>query len=407
MKRYLIVGGGQAGFSFAEQIRRKDTESNVLMLCAEPELPYQRPPLSKQYVKGEIPKSKLYFRDADWFERKDIRVKTSQTVLAIDTDQQHVTLADRTTEPYDKLMLSTGSTARELPASIGGDLDNVFTIRDINDADKFQSLLATGKRVLIVGGGYIGLEAAAVAAGFNCTVRVLEMSERILQRVACPDTSDFFRQLHKQHGVEISEQLALDRLDGVDGVVSKAFFKDGSSMDVDIVVVGIGIFPNTDLASAAGLSVDNGIVVNEFAQSSNPNIYAAGDCAGFEWRGNNIRLESVQNAVDQAKAAAKHACGEAEAYNPMPWFWSDQYDVTLQIAGLNTGYDVVIRRAGSREGGVSFWYFKGDSLLAIDAMNDPKTYVMGRKILELGKPISQQQAADSSVDLKAIAKGGI
>ena len=404
-KRYVIVGGGQAGFAFADELRRKDKESSVTLLCAEAELPYQRPPLSKQYIKGETSRDRLFFRNAEWFERKNIEVRTSAAVVSIDRQSQQVVLACGDSIRYDLLMLATGSTPRQLHAKIGGDLSGVLTVRNIDDADQLRNIFAPAKRVLVVGGGYIGLEAAAVARSFDCEVRVLEMAERILQRVACVDTSDYFRTLHQSHGVVINESLGLDHLEGDNGAVSKAHFTNGDTMDVDAVIVGIGIEPNIGLAADAGLDINNGIAVNHFAQTSDEHIYSAGDCASFDRRGNRIRLESVQNAVDQAKAAAQHACGAGEQYNPTPWFWSDQYDVTLQIAGLNAGYDNIVRRSGSREGGASFWYFKGDQLLALDAMNDAKTYVMGRKILELGKSISHREAADSSVELKAIATG--
>ncbi len=402
-KRYVIVGGGQAGFAFADELRRKDKASSVTMLCEEAELPYQRPPLSKQYVKGDTSRDRLFFRDAEWFERKDIKVRTSTSVASIDRQAQQVGLANGESLAYDGLMLATGSTPRLLPTKIGGDLSGVLTVRDIKDADQLRDIFTPGKHILVVGGGYIGLEAAAVARSFDCDVRVVEMAERILQRVACTETSDYFRKLHQSNGVVISESLGLDHLEGNNDKVIKAHFTNGETIDVDAVIVGIGIETNVQLAADAGLDIDNGIAVNQFAQTSDELIYSAGDCASFGWRGNRIRLESVQNAVDQAKVAAQHACGVGKPYDPTPWFWSDQYDVKLQIVGLNTGYNNVVRRDGSREEGESFWYFKGDQLLAVDAMNDAKTYVMARKILELGKSISPSQASDASVDLKAIA----
>ncbi|MBX2837445.1 MAG: NAD(P)/FAD-dependent oxidoreductase [Gammaproteobacteria bacterium] len=397
----VVIGGGQAAFSFAEQIRRKDAESTLTVLCDEHELPYNRPPLSKQYVKAEIKKDKLLFRDRSWYERKNIDVRVSTPVAAVDISAQSIVLDSGDTLPYTKALMATGSVPKRLPASIGGELGNVLTLRNVIDADAFAKELSFGKRVLIIGGGYIGLEAAAVARHFDAQVCVLEMSERILQRVACRETSDFFRKLHTDNGVEIKEKLSLDRLEGRSRV-QKAYFSDGSEMDVDLVLVGIGVEPNTQLAQKAGLAIDNGIVVNEHAQTSEPTIYAAGDCACFPWRGTRVRLESVQNAVDQAKVAALHASGTVVAYNPTPWFWSDQFDVTLQIAGLNTGYNAVVRRKGSREGGESFWYFKDDQLLALDAVNDPKTYVLGRKALERDIPLTQQHVADDSLDLKTL-----
>ena len=262
-----------------------------------------------------------------------------------------------------------------------------------------------GRRVLIVGGGYIGLEAAAVAARLGLKVTLVEMSERILQRVAAPQTSDYFRTLHQSHGVNIQEGTGLTQLHSTKGRVSGAALSDGREIAVDFVIVGVGITPQSDIAEAAGLTVENGIQVNALGQTSDPAIWAAGDCAVFPYKGGRLRLESVQNAIDQAEAVASNILGANQAYVPQPWFWSDQYDVKLQIAGLNTGYDRVVSRAAPEDPkAVSFWYYQGDGLLAVDAMNDPRAYMVGKRLIESGKSPAPAVIGDPTSNLKSLLK---
>ena len=262
-----------------------------------------------------------------------------------------------------------------------------------------------GRRVLIVGGGYIGLEAAAVAARMGLDVTLVEMSTRILQRVAAPQTSDYFRALHQSHGVDIKEGIGLTQLHSVDGRVSSAALSDGSEIAVDFVIVGVGIMPQSDIAALAGLKVDNGIMVNALGQTSDPAVWAAGDCTVFPYGTGSLRLESVQNAIDQAEAVAGNILGADQAYIPQPWFWSDQYDVKLQIAGLNTGYDSVVTRAAPDDPKVvSFWYYEGDRLLAVDAMNDPRAYMVGKRLIESAKSPDPATIADPNSNLKNLLK---
>ena len=259
------------------------------------------------------------------------------------------------------------------------------------------------KRVLIVGGGYIGLEAAAICAKRGLDVTLVEMADRILQRVAAPETSDYFRALHAGHGVKILEATGLDRLNGADGKVTAATLSDGSELAVDFVVVGVGIAPATDLAEMAGLELENGIKVDAQGRTSDPSIWAAGDCASFPYQGRRIRLESVPNAIDQAEVVAQNMLGAGKAYTAQPWFWSDQYDVKLQIAGLNLGFDTVVTRAG--EGATqSFWYYAGDQLLAVDAMNDPRAYMVAKRLIDGGKTADKSVVADASADLKPLLR---
>jgi 3-phenylpropionate/trans-cinnamate dioxygenase ferredoxin reductase subunit len=302
---------------------------------------------------------------------------------------------------YSDLVLTTGSLPRRLPAAIGGDLDGVFVVRDLADVDAMAPRCVAGARVLIVGGGYIGLEAASVASKLGLEVVLVEMADRILQRVAAPETSDFFRALHARHGVDIREGIGLDHLTG-EGAVTGAVLSDGTTLDVDLVIVGVGIAPGTALAETAGIHIDNGIATDAQGRTSVPHVWAAGDCASFPYRGGRIRLESVPNAIDQAECVADNILGAGRDYVARPWFWSDQYDVKLQIAGLNTGYDRVFTRdAGTA---ISFWYYQGETLLAVDAANDPRGYMIGKRLIEAGKSPDPAVVADASSDLKALLK---
>lgn len=303
--------------------------------------------------------------------------------------------------PYDQLVLTTGSVPRRLPAAIGGALEGVYVARDLRDADAMAPEFVPGRRVLIVGGGYIGLEASAVAASKGLDVVLVEMAERILQRVAAKETSDYFRALHRRHGVDIREGTGLERLAG-EGRVTGAVLSDGTVLDVDFVIVGVGIAPETTLAEAAGLEIDNGIKVDAHGRTSDPHIWAAGDCASFPHGEGQLRLESVPNAIDMAECVAENIMGAGKTYVAQPWFWSDQYDVKLQIAGLNTGYDRIITRAGEKEGHVSFWYYGGDRLLAVDAMNEPRAYMVGKRLIDSGKTADPARVADPASELKAL-----
>jgi 3-phenylpropionate/trans-cinnamate dioxygenase ferredoxin reductase component len=274
-------------------------------------------------------------------------------------------------------------------------------VRDLADVDAMAPHVEAGRRALIVGGGYIGLEAAAVAAKRGLQVTLVEMADRILQRVAAPETSDYFRALHQSHGVTIREGVGLDRLLG-QGRVTGARLSDGTELDVDLVIVGVGIAPATALAEAAGLEIENGIKVDARGQTSDPAIWAAGDCASFPWKAARIRLESVPNAIDQAECVAENIMGAGKDYVAKPWFWSDQYDVKLQIAGLNAGYDRTVVRPGDKPGSQSVWYFRGDALLAVDAMNDPRAYMIGKRLVEAGQSPSSAAVADPETPLKSL-----
>ena len=403
MGHIVVVGAGQAGAACVAKLRGLGYEGAITMVGDEPVFPYQRPPLSKKYLLGELTLERLYLRPASFYQDNQITVHTGQRVQAIDRHAKSVQLTNETLT-YDHLVLATGSAPRRLPAAIGGDLRGVFTVRDLADADAMAPYFQPGAKVLIVGGGYIGLEAAAVAAAKGLQVVLVEMAPRILQRVAAPETSAYFRDLHSRHGVDIREAVGLQGLHGSDGHVSGATLSDGTELAVDFVIVGVGIAPATELAQAAGLELDNGIAADQHGRTSDPHIWTAGDCASFPHQGGRIRLESVPNAIDMAECVAENIMGAEKTYVPQPWFWSDQYDVKLQIAGLNTGYDRVVARAGDKPGAASFWYFAGAQLLAVDAANDPRAYMIGKRLIDAGKTVPIDVVAEPASDLKALMK---
>lgn len=400
--RLVIVGAGQAAFALASKLRALKDERPITIIGSEDAYPYQRPPLSKKYLLGEMSFDRLMFRPEEWYAENNVDIRLSTWVEEIDRAAKTVRMQDGSTISYDKLVLATGAAPRLLPASIGGDLEGVLTVRDKRDADRLVEEMKPGRRLLVIGGGYIGLEAAAVARKLGLEVTLIEMADRILQRVAAKETADIMRGIHQAHGVSIREKTGLVRLVGMDGRVAAAELSDGSMLDVDFVIVGIGVTPNDRLARESGLDVGNGIVVDDHTRTSDADIHAVGDCAMLPWRGQHVRLESVQNAVDQAEAAAAVLAGTEAAYEAKPWFWSDQYEVKLQIAGFNLGYDETMLRPGAREGSWSVWYFRDGRFVAVDAVNDAKAYVAGKKLLDTGAEPDRAILADAAADLKLL-----
>jgi len=396
----VIVGGGQAAASAASKLRELDGKIKITMLCGESLLPYQRPPLSKKYLSGEMSLERLVLRPQSWFDEQNVDVRCGTFVDALDPKEKLLTLADGSSCSYDRLLLATGSHVRKLPAALNTSLKGVHYLRAALHADSMRPRLKQGQNLVVIGGGYIGLEVAAVAAGMGLNVTVIEMAERILQRVASPLTSDFFRNLHSENGVTILESAGLKALTDDGGYVTGAELDDGRIVAADLVLVGIGILPTVGLAQSAGLSVDNGIVVDDHCTTSDPDIFAAGDCTVFEFDGRPIRLESVPHAIHQGEVAAQNMLNVKTRYAATPWFWSDQYQVKLQIAGLNQGYDDVVLRPGKRVGSQSIWYYRGDKLLAVDAMNDAPSFMIARRILEGGNNLPKTVAADSDAVLK-------
>ncbi|SER96560.1 FAD-dependent oxidoreductase [Rhizobium sp. NFR03] len=400
--RLIVVGGGQAAFALIAKLRALKDLRPITLISAEQSLPYQRPPLSKKYLLKEMTLDRLLYRPESWYAEHAIDVRLGCRVTAIDRVAKSVTLDHGGTLGYDTLALATGATPRRLPDSIGGALDGVFTLRDYQDADRLAEEMRPGRHALIIGGGYIGLEAAAVARTLGLEVTLIEMADRIVQRVAASATSDILRALHISRGVDLREGTGLTHLLERDGRVTGAKLSDGAAISADLVIVGIGVSANDRIAHDAGIETANGIIVDINGRSSDPSVFAIGDCAVLPFADMLIRLESVQNAVDQAEAVAANIAGNSVPYHPKPWFWSDQYDVKLQIAGFGLGHDETVTRAGQREGSASVWYYRQGTLIAVDAINDAKAYVVGKKLIETGMTPDKAAIENPATDLKAL-----
>lgn len=380
----VIVGASHAGTTLALQLRREGWSGKIQLLSAEHELPYHRPPLSKDLLSGAKTLDGIRLRPAQVFVDNDIDLLLGTRVESIDTASTLVRLADGRELKYDKLALCIGARVRKLP--LGQSLQNIFTIRSHEDTAALASHIEAGKQAVVIGAGYIGLEAAAVLAGKGLQLTVLEMADRVLQRVTSATMSDYMMRLHRQHGVNIVTSATVVEIQG-DVAVEKVLCADGKEFEADFLIVGIGVDPETALARAAGLEIDGGIVVDEFARTSCADVYAAGDCtvhpsAIYDRR---IRLESVQNANDQGRVVAANICGKQIAYNVVPWFWSDQYDIKLQMVGLNAGYDEVVCRGDSSNpdgAGFALFYLKDSVLIAADCVSRPKEFVVAKHLVK-------------------------
>ena len=400
MPGIVVVGAGQAGCSLVVKLRALGCREDITLIGEENIPPYQRPPLSKKFILGGMTPERLLLRPNSYYEENRITLKLGNAVEDIDRHNKTV-LVDDENIPYSQLVLATGSYPRHLPTSITREMGGIHVIRSIADSENIIPEFTKGGHVLIVGGGYIGLEAAAAAATAGLRVTVIEAADRILQRVAARQTSDYFRTLHAKHGVDIRESVGLKSISGGTRPES-VHLTDGTEVDVDLIIVGIGVVPATSLAEKVGLETDVGIRVNELGKTGDDSIWAAGDCASYIWKEMLIRQESVPNAIDMAECIAENIMGANKAYVPKPWFWSDQYDIKLQIAGLNAGYDNVIERVA--DSGASFWYYRGEELLAVDAMNDARSYMIGKRLIEMGKSPSRDAIENVSTDLKALLK---
>ncbi|OCX65845.1 pyridine nucleotide-disulfide oxidoreductase [Thioclava sp. SK-1] len=399
MSGIVIVGAGQAAASMAAKLRSEGYTGAVTVIGDEPCPPYQRPPLSKAYLLGEMPLERLTLRADEFWTDQKITMRTATNVQAIDPAARAVTFGGETLG-YDQLALCTGAPARRLPAAMGGDLPGVFTVRELADTDAMAPHFQPGKRLVVIGGGYIGLEAAAVARKLGLSVTVVEAAPRILGRVACAQTADTIRALHIANGVILHEGTGVEMLLGQDHVTGVEL-STGEVLPADLVITGIGVTPATALAQAAGLAVGNGIVTDSLGRTSDPQIWAAGDCAEIALDGGRARLESVGNAIDMGELVAQNMLGANIAYTPKPWFWSDQFGSKLQIAGWNAGATQIITRAGD---GQSFWYFRDGRLIAVDALDDPRAYMVGKRLIEAASSVTPEDIADPKVDLKSLMR---
>lgn len=397
----IIVGAGQAAAQAILTLTQKRYPGRITLVGDEPYPPYQRPPLSKKYLSGELEHQRLFIRPAEFYEQHDVTLTLGAKAEQLEPAQQRITLADGQQLMYDRLLLATGSRARMIDVP-GADLPGIHYLRTIADTDGILGSLSAGKRLVIVGAGYIGLEVAAVARAHGADVTVLEAADRVMARVVCPEVSAFYRDVHEAAGVEIVCDTAVRGFAG-DRHVAGVLAGDGREYPCDVAVVGIGIVPETDLAEQAGLVCDNGIRVDEYACTSEPLIYAAGDCTNHPNAvlGRRIRLESVQNAIEQSKTAALSLLGEPVAYAQVPWFWSDQYDLKLQIAGISTGYDRVVLRGDPAERKFAAYYLRDGRLIAVDAVNSAKDFLLGKRLVAQGVMPAPERIEDTAADLAA------
>jgi 3-phenylpropionate/trans-cinnamate dioxygenase ferredoxin reductase component len=396
----LIVGAGQAGAQAVDTLRREGFGGRLVLIGDEPHLPYQRPPLSKQFLAGEMAAERLPFRHQAFYEQHRVELKLGLPALSIDPGARRVTLADAQALTYDRLLLSTG--ARSRPVSCpGAELPGVHYLRSIADVDAIRAALKPGARVVIIGGGYIGLETAATARKLGCAVTVLEMADRVMNRVVASRVSEYFEHEHRTQGIKIVCNTRVVRLQGAQSV-ERVVCADGSSYEADLLVAGIGAVPETKLAANAGLACENGIVVDAHCRTSDPAIYAAGDCTNHPSArfGMRVRLESVDNAFEQGKSAALNMLGRATVHDRVPWFWSDQFDNKLLIVGLSQGFDQQILRGDPATRAFTVCYLKGGELIAVEAVNHSKDYMAGRKLIaERARP-DTDKLADQRIALK-------
>lgn len=399
MSGIVIIGAGQAAGQAAASLRQGGFEGPITILGEEAQAPYQRPPLSKQYLSGEMGMDRVLVRPEKFYPDKNIDLHTETTVQSIDRKNKTVTTTGGDSYVYDKLLVATGSRPRLLNIP-GIDLDGIHYLRTIKDVDAIREAMASAGKLCIVGGGYIGLEVAAVAVTAGLEVTVLEMEDRILQRVTTPEMSDFYHQLHTGRGVNLMVNTSVSGFTG-DGGVATVLCGD-ISIDADLVIVGIGIIPNIEIAEAAGLACDNGILVDDHCQTSDPDIYAAGDCTNHPNAilDRRLRLESVPNAMEQSRAAAANMQGGDKVYASVPWFWSDQYELKLQMVGFSADGDQQVVRGDQATNQFAVFYLKDEKVVAVDAVNSPKEFMVCKQLY--GKKVDVSALADSSVDLKTL-----
>ena len=397
----IIIGASHAAAQLAPSLRQEGWEGDIIVIGDEAHVPYHRPPLSKAYLLGDKSADEILIRPKEIYSKHNIEFRLATRVSTINRSEKTLTLHDGERLGYDKLAICTGARVRKV-ALPGSELQGVHYLRNIQDVDAIRENTGEHKRAVIVGGGYIGLETAAVLKKLGMQVTVLEMAPRVLARVTAPEMSAFFQRVHSEEGVVIRTDAVVSGFEGEDRVTA-VLCADGSRLPADLVVVGIGVIPNTELAADAGLAVANGITVDQLARTSDPDIVAAGDCTSHPSKlYGRIRLESVPNASEQAKTAAATICGKNKPYDALPWFWSDQYDLKLQIAGLNQGYDQVVIR-GDRDHSRSFaaFYLKNGQLIAADCVNRPQEFMLSKRLIASETTVDAAKLADDSLEIKS------
>lgn len=398
---FIVIGAGQAGLQICDSLRKEGFEGDLLLIGDESLRPYQRPPLSKQYLEGALDRERLPFRPDSFFEKNEIELLLETSVQQVDLNNKSVNCGTQSFN-FDKLAFATGTRVRRLPIP-GGDLPGVHYLRTVNDAEGIQQALTSAKSMVAIGGGFIGLEIAAVARKKGIEVTVVEAQGRLMERAVSPQISEYFAELHTNQGVSVLVNKAVGSIEAV-GNGFEITLSEVEKLSADMIVAGIGALPNVELAQAAGIDCDNGIVVDSLGQTSAPDVFAAGDCTMHHNAKLNVRhrLESVQNAVDQAKTVAASMVGKSKPYEQVPWFWSDQYDSKLQMVGTSRDADEAVTRGTTESGAFSVFYFKNAQLIGVDSVNQAKDHMFGRKFLNNEISITPAQAGNLNLDLKSI-----
>ncbi len=404
-RTFVIVGAGHAGGRATQAMRHYGFEGRVILIGEEPHVPYERPPLSKDMITGDAGLEKVQLHDAAWYAGNQIDLVTGTAASVIDLNRHTVSLANGKTVPYDKLMLATGARVRKLPIP-GADRDGVFYLRTLDDCRAIRTRIREGSNVVIIGGGFIGLEIAGSAVKLGADVTVLEAANGLMGRSLAPEVAAWFASMHRNRGVDLRLNATCAVVEG-DGIVTGLRLGDNSFIPADIIIIGIGILPNVEMAAAAGLEVENGIVVDRHGRTSHPDVFAAGDVANQPnvLAGRRLRLESYQNAQDQAAAVARNMCGAEEAYEDSLWVWSDQHDVNLQITGCPDTWNELVWRGNPDEGGATVFYLDDGRIVAVNTINNGREMRPAQRLMKSGRTFDAAMLADLSVKLIKLAKG--
>jgi 3-phenylpropionate/trans-cinnamate dioxygenase ferredoxin reductase subunit len=399
----VIAGAGHAAGQAVASLKQHRFEGRIVLIGEEPYLPYQRPPLSKKFLAGKLSAERLFFKPASFYDDPGIDLHLATRIARIERTSKELVTADGKTVSYDKLILALGARTRKISVAASS-LSGIHYLRGIADVERLKAEIAPGKRIVIVGAGYIGLEVAAVCRQLGLTVTVIEMADRVMSRVVSPQVSDFYERLHRERGVDLRLNTGLAGFQGRESMQAVSA-SDGPDIEADLALIGIGIVPNTEIAAEAGLAVDDGIVVDDRCRTSDADIFAIGDCTLHpnSIYGRRLRLESVHNALEQAKTAAANICGVDSRYSQVPWFWSDQYEIKLQIAGLSNDYDQTILRGDPDTASFACFYLRDGRLIAADAINSPREFMQSKALIAAHAILPPESLADASVPLRDLA----
>lgn len=399
MENLLIIGAGQSAIQCISTLKKEGYSGSITLVGEEEHLPYQRPPLSKGFLEDSLNKERLYFKKLEFFTENKVQLYLGLSAEKLEIDNQKVYLSDNSVLEFDKLVFATGSRVRLLDFP-GSELKSIFYLRDLDDAEAIKKDLETSENLVIIGAGYIGLEAAAIAAKKNKKVTIIEMADRVMNRTVDPQISEYYLNLHESYGVKFHFNTSLETINEVSNSL-EVVCSDGTEVKADSVLIGAGVVPNIELAEEAGIYCDNGIIVDEFGQTNFKNIYACGDCTNHPNKilNKNLRLESVHNAMEQAKTVASSVMNNPMEYNQVPWFWSDQYDHKLQIVGLSGDHDMVTMRGNTNDAKFMLFYTKDEELIAVDAINNPKEFLISRKLVANKVKIKPKVISDLNTNL--------